>query len=425
LSTTNGNSRAKGFPARLAAIIGTCILIVAGAGMGFVLSELAYRIYLVKVAAPQRFERAVKSGYAVNDKPMWIYDEQFGYVYPKGDTIGIASISGGKVTACSSYKEFNREGNVGKIVGDYAAANVKILAFGDSFTATSHNGITWPLLLQERLAKRLGRTVNVVNYGRDGTGLLQMFDMAAAKTAERKPKPDLAIIAFITNDLQRVRFWRAVTKVDGHWRHLVSPEPTPNPDPAKSYDTAMYHPEATPEWCRKMKETGQRDHVITELDEVYNSGIGVGEERSADVFSLRHSYLIARVLHGDPFRGIGGRFLFPVVNYDTYAEDLRLMKSIKELEASGVPYVLFHFAFYPEFKAGREYIMNHDESRLLKSLEQVTGKRIFETTPYIDLPVPDPERLIQSPDNFHPSLPGLELYADAMAEMLVREGYLK
>src|SRR3990172_825440 len=242
-----------------ALIIATLALVLLGAVVGIALSEAAYRVLLYTVVASDRFVRKAPQGFAVNDRPQWIYNERFGYVYPMGYKIHVASVSNGRVTECSFWEGFNEQGNVGRIVGDYKAASLKILVFGDSFTATVHDGVGWPLLLQERLAKRLGRRVHVVNFGRDGYGILQMFDLAAAKIPEWKP--DLAIVAFITNDLQRVRVWRTITKVQGRWRHLVSPDPTPNPDPLKSYDTALYHPEATAEWCRSMKGTGSRDRV--------------------------------------------------------------------------------------------------------------------------------------------------------------------
>ena len=408
---------------KLPVVLGTALLIALGTALGFILSEAAYRAALYGLIAPERFARATTGSFAVNDKPMWRYDERFGYVYPRGEQIHIAGVTGGRVTACSWYPKFNEEGNVGRIVGDYASAEVKILAFGDSFTAISHDGVTWPLLLQEALGKRTGRSVNVVNYGRDGTGILQMFDIAAAKVGERKP--DLAIIAFITNDLQRVRFWRAPVQMDGRWRLLVSPEPTPNPDPAKSYDTAIFHPEATADWCQKMKASGARDQVLEEAEDVYRRGIGIGERRVPSILTLRHLYLLARVRHGDPFHGVGEAFSFPVIQYASYAEDARFVESLRTLEASGIPYVLMHLPIYPELKAGREYILTNQEARLLKSLAQVTGKPIYETTRYTKMPVEKPERLINAEDDHHPSLAGLQFYADAIAEILVRSGFVK
>lgn len=384
-------------------------------------SELVYRAYLYQ-KAQDRFVRKSPGPLTVYGEPFWIYDEQFGYRYPNGEPVPIATIHEGRVVDCSELRIANRQGNIGDIIGEYEKADVRILVFGDSFTATSHNGVTWPNILQQKLTERLGCVAHVVNFARDGAGLLQMFDMAAAKMSELKP--DLAIIAFITNDLQRTRFWRTVTKVDGIWRYLVSPFPTPDPDPLSSYDTALYHPEATREWCRQMKETGQRDRVIHEIEQAYQKGVSVGGTRAADILALNHSYLLAAVRYRDPFYGLPGFFAFPVIAYESYAEDARFMRSLKIIEQSGAPYILMHLAFYPEFKEGKEYILTNAEEKLLQSLGTVTGKEIFETTKRLNLPLSDPLQYVQSPDNYHPSLAGLNLYADAIAELLVRKRLL-
>lgn len=114
-----------------------------------------------------------------------------------------------------------------------------------------------------------------------------------------------------------------------------------------------------------------------------------------------------------------------MIQYDSYAEDSRFVESLRTLEASGVPYVLFHLAIYPELRSGREFIVNHHESRLLKSLATVTNKPIFETMRYVKVPVVEQERLIKSPGDHHPSLAGLRFYADAIAEMLIRERFVR
>ena len=403
-------------------VVATAVLVLISGALGVALSEVVYRVYLYWNASG-RFVRRAPETVGVYSRPFWVFDERFGYTYPKGERIHVASISKGRVTGCSYWSDFNEQGNIGRTVGHYGSASLKILVFGDSFTATVHNGMTWPSLLQERLMQRLGRTVHVVNFGRDGYGLLQMFDLAAAKIPEWKP--DLAVIAFITNDLQRVRFWRTVTKVDGLWRYLVSPDPTANPDSLKSYDTGLYHPDATPEWCQSMKNTGRRDRVLGQVEHVFQQGVNVGERRAADLLALRHSYLAARLRHGDPFRGLPGVFTFPVIQYASYSEDRRFMESLRAVEATGVPYILAHLAFYPELKESREYITTYQEATLLKSLAGVTGKPILETRKFVGPQPEDLQDLIQSPDNYHPSPRGLLFYADVVAHMLVGTGAVR
>jgi hypothetical protein len=398
-------------------------LVLLGITMALVLSEAAYRVRLYFVGQPHRFVRGAANGFSVIDRPMWIYDEQFGYVYPKGERIHFTHITKGRVVACSFWTGFNEQGNIGVVEGDYATADLKILVFGDSFTATVYDGIGWPLLLQRRLSQRLRRTVHVVNFGRDGYGILQMFDLAAAKIPEWKPH--LAILAFITDDLQRRRFWRTVANINGRWRYLVSPDPTPTPDLARAYDIALYHPEATSNWCQSMKGTDSRDRVLDEIVEVYKLGRGTGETRTENILTLRHSYLLARVKHRDPFRGLPGASSFPKIDHATYADDARFVEGLRAIEATGVPYVVVHLPRYEELKEGREYLLDDQQGALLRSLAEVTGKRVLETTQHIRLPVEQPERLIKSPDDHHPALPSFHLYAEAVAEMLVRNGLVR
>jgi hypothetical protein len=400
------------------------LLVLFSLVAGLIIAEVAYRVYLYTVEAPGRFVRPMPGPISVYGEPFWVYDEGFGYVYPKGETIHNSIIDGGKVVECTVWKDFNKYGNIGPINGEYDSADLKILVFGDSFSVTMQGEHTWVSLLQQKLTDRLGRKVHVVNFGRDGYGILQMFDLAATKIVEWKP--DLAIIAFITNDLQRIRFWRSVTRVDGLWRYLVSPQPTPNPDPLISYDTGLYHPEATPDWCLRMKESGERDRVTEEILTAYQRGVLPGERRVPDILTLRHTFLGARLWYGDPFKkAIPQGFAVPLVESKSYAEDQRFLRSLKAIEEPGIPYVLFHLAFYPEIKAAREFIMNYTEAALANSLRQLTSRDIHETTKYIRMPVENPDRMIKSETDYHPSRWGNELYADAVAEMLIRNGYVK
>jgi hypothetical protein len=52
----------------------------------------------------------------------------------------------------------------------------------------------------------------------------------------------------------------------------------------------------------------------------------------------------------------------------------------------------------------------------------MTGRTVLCTTDYVQMPMPPPERMNAAPDNFHPSLWGMEFYAKAVAEALVRNG---
>ncbi len=398
-------------------MLADAILVVVSLAVGFILSEAGYRFLLYR-DVPERFHEPPVEQLGVYDKSHWIYDEKFGYGYPPGRVINYTNIQNGKVNGCSTINVINELGTIGPIVGNYKDAAVKIMVIGDSFAVFNLNYKTWPLLLQTKLQERLGKPVHVLNFGRDGYGILQMFDLAAAKAAEWKP--DLVIIAFITNDLARIRTWRADTIVNGRQRLLTTFQPSPNPDIETTYETFVVNSKATREWCEAIKNTDRRDTVLEEIEDAYQNARKPGGRRKADIWTLKHSYLFARVRRGDPFIGVTSTYSFPSLQIASYADDKRFMESFRALQATGVPYIIFHNAFYPEIKEGKEYITNFHEERLLKSLEETTGKTIYKTTDYIKMPVERPERMNASETNFHPSEWGMELYSDAVTEVLTR-----
>jgi lysophospholipase L1-like esterase len=407
-------------------IVTAFILVTLSTGIGVVLCEAAYRLALVKWIAPQRFVRPIPDNrLVILGKPFWRFDQRYGFSYPKDETLDNSEIRDGRVVDCRHPHPGNSLGNIGREAGDWSSADLRVLVFGDSFTATQHDGRTWAHLLEERLAAELHKKVSVVNFARDGTGILQMFDQAAGRIEQYKA--DLVIIAFITNDLQRVRVWRTVTNASGEWRYLATtvPERDVAPDPAISYDTGLYRPDATKEWCERMKASGETDDIIRGALRTYNKGIDAGREPAASPWTLKHSYLASRLLFGDPFMGLTPPFSFPALQLASYADDDRFMQDYRAIVASKTPTVLFHLAFFPEIKEGREYITTPPEQRLLESLTRTTGWPVEETTHWISMPLDRPERMNMAPDNFHPSEFGIALYADAVAKMLIDRSYVK
>jgi GDSL-like lipase/acylhydrolase family protein len=412
------------------------LLVVLGCLAGVVLGETGYRSYLY-FAYPPMF-RPPDPGppvgpYHLYNVSHWEFDERFGYVYPAGRIIDQTKIENGLVSRCGRQDVINQYGNIGPIVGDYHRAALKILVFGDSWSAFHHKGRTWPLVLQETLESRLGLTVHVVNFGRDGYGVLQMFDLAAVKIAEWKP--DLVVMAFISDDLDRARFWRTVVGQGDDMRVLTTVEPVRHPDLRRAADTFMLMPSATYEWCRRMAQTGERDAVLERIirkRRVLMEHNKPSASRVADVLSVRDSFLYNRLVRGDAFAFLRGRIpsginqsANPRVPYRSYAGDPGFVRSLEQVKATGVPWVLFHLAFYPEIKAQTEYILEPQAQALLESLQTISGKTVLRTTDYVPMPVPQPERMNAGPDNLHPSLWAMEFYANAVAEGLVQNGLVR
>ncbi|PYO52981.1 MAG: hypothetical protein DMD84_07770 [Candidatus Rokuibacteriota bacterium] len=411
-------------------VVGSLLLVLLGSVLGSVLAEAAYRIYL-RVAYARLFQPP-NSGknIAAYDVSHWEFDERFGYVYPAGRIIAQTNIADGRVTSCQRWDIINKDGNIGKIVGDYHEAELKVLVFGDSWSAFHHEGRTWPLFLQEVLEVRLNKKVHVVNFGRDGYGILQMFDLAAAKIAEWKP--DLVVFAFITDDLDRARFWRTVVGAGDDMRVLTVLQPRRDPDPETSADTYLLMPSATYEWCERLARTRTSDAVLERIIRKHRALLERNNPTRrlarANVLTLRHSFLYNRVVSGDAFAFLWKRIpagTNPRVSYQSYAEDPGFLRSLDRINTTGVPWVLFHLAFYPEIKAKTEYILRPPQKALLDSLEAVTGKTVLRTTDYVRMPVPQAKRMNATADDNHPSLWGMEFYANAVAEALVRHGLVK
>ena len=416
-------------------------------------TEVAYRIYL-QFRHPERFiTRANETKpptIGVYNRSLWEFDAATGYRYVNGD-IFLSHVDGGQVTSCQKISAANEYGNMGRIKGHWDTVDIKIAVFGDSFSAfVTQDNMTWPTFLQDFLEERLGRSVYVVNFGRDGAGILQMFDMARTKIPEWKP--DLAIIAFTTDDLARARVWRTVNMIDGELRVLTVPEATPTANPLNSYETFILHPEATLEWCNSMSYKGHLDRIGKEIIDKYRR---FRREDFFSIFTLSHSYLYALVTEGTPFASAkpkpGQRWSTRLM-FDDYAHDARMVENVRWMKDNGIPYLLVHLPIYPEVQAtqkfmlekqehhplasladviypvilvNKEFIMSRQQRRLLPSLTALTGQEIYRLLDYVEMPIEQSERMNVTPDNYHPSRWGMEFYARAVTELLLQNGHIK
>lgn len=410
-------------------------MVLASSALGFLLVEALYRVYLYQTT-PHRFvpvlARDEHPSFWYFQKSPYQYSEEFGYEYVPG-IFGGGYIHDGTVTDCyDRLCVINERGNSGRIKGSYDDADLKILVFGDSWTAKCSRGdqMTWPDFLQDVLEERLGKSVHVVNFGRDAYGLLQMFDLAAAKVPEWNP--DLAIIAFITDDFSRDRIWRMKTTIGGRERIMVSVSPNPSPEWHEVRDLYALNSDATGEWCRELLTSQEKgDRIVRETEEV----VIQAQRRSslrADPFSFSQSFVFDLITHGQPFYSTlkaAGPAQWPHHEMRDFAEDHRMVADIEALAATGIPTVLVHLAFYPELKTGKEYAQIVDleqDMSLLESLRRLTGQPIYETLDHVDWPVKDLESLSRDfPQDHHPSQRGEEFYAEMVANVLLTHGYVE
>lgn len=376
------------------------------------LLEGAYRLYLYQ-EVPERFSYDDSGEIGVFDKNHWDYSEAYGYGYPKNAVIHHTALKERVVTSCTEINVINDRGNIGPINGNYKDAKFKVLIFGDSWSAFTQSNVTWTDIFEKDLEQKLGVEVEVVNFSRDGYGILQMFDMAADLVGDWKP--DLTIFAFITNDLARVRTWRIPIIKNGVVDRVVTSfTPRSQMKLEDTYDSYLVHKDASKDWCKKSLGSKEPDEVKNAIYKKYQRAQRVGGKKTSSLFTLKHSYLFSRFLHGNPFEGNEGIFSFPIIEYSDYAEDSRLMSNIERLASTSSRKILFHMAYYPEVLENKEYITTNKEKSLLDSLLRVTNYEVIETLSNIETPLVDPKKMNSSPTNYHPSLWGMELYSSVL-----------
>lgn len=397
--------------------------------LGLLVSEVLIRAYV-----------AVKEPYVFNTKQMdkntslatysishWEFDRDFGYVYPPRRKIDLTMLAGGLVRGCDVLDVINSDGNIGPEQPDYKDAEIKIAVFGDSWAAFHVKGRNWPQALQDELERRLNRKVRVVNFGRDGYGVLQM--MTLARTKLREFKPDLALITFITDDIDRDRFWRTAVIRNGEARVLTTLDPDPDPPLNRSADTFLLHPEATYDWC--VKTQGKRDRIVDEIEDKYARYISAVLEDRAEtvsIFTPRHSFLYNLIVHRNAVHSIFRSHKSPQnprITELTYNEIPGFVDEVRDLNSIGVPWQLIHLAAYPEVKEGTEYLLTPAREKLLQSLESIANHKSLQTLDYVTLPVERPERMNVTETNFHPSLWGMEFYGQAVSRMIIERGLIK
>ena len=387
------------------------LLLVSSTALGFLSVEIAYRYHLYS-----RMKNA-PTYYAANDS-IYEYSRDFGFTHLPGKSIVEVKVERGYPVLWNE-RFTDASGNMTRVKRDSVRRDCRVLVLGDSYTAYQREGSTWPDFLQDRLDGRYPGKFEIVNCGRISYGVLQMFDLAGAKI--RELQPDLVIVAFITDDLRRCRFWMTAERGNGDLRVTKRMAPREEENPAPFVDSFLVHPALTGGWCTAMlKSRNPEDPLLKELHERYRRVIMESRYRNL-FFTPSASLVLNRILHGDAFHGLMRHFREPALEPEAYRRDARFLSRVSELNASRVPYVLVHVPTYRDLKAGK-YILKKEEEALLQSLRELTGRNIVSLLEYAADPGDDLERLYLLPHDGHPSRKGHEYYADAVYSLLAREG---
>lgn len=404
------------------------ILVVVGLVIGAAVGEGAYRFWLYN-QEPGKFQVSGDGHPPVwfFSKSRWHFSEKYGFEYGP-ETVYGGSASDGTVRSCWSWPA-NARGNMGLIEGDYDSADLKVLVFGDSFTAqidTSPDprGVAWPDFLQRELADRLGRNVHVVNFGRDGYGILQMVDLAVDMIPQWKP--DLVVFAYITDDLTRARSWRTYTTAHGSERILTTTVPEADPPLDKSSDTAIVNAKATKSWCEEAVRTQRTDDPVLAEMEASVRRAQANNEGRLSVWNMSHSFLLDRVIHSNAFHRLTTRARpsqNPRHNLAAFEADEKYARELAAIRSLEIPLVLVHLATADELALDREYVFRSEQEESLNaSLQRSFGVPARETQGAAAAPEGGFAAIKRSPEDAHPSVAGMKFYADAVASAIVGSG---
>jgi hypothetical protein len=386
-------------PSRMANLALVAVSII----VSLLLLELAYRAYLAvrDPLAPATFS------WWLTPAPDGQFDAEMGQRFLPETSTHASIVRNGVVVAClGTVYATNIDGLAGATtLGEYANADLKVVLTGDSFSRWRLGGLTIADFLQGRLAEATGRQVAVLNFARGGYGLLQMISMAAAQA--ETAKPDLIVVAFITDDLNRGRWWSKSAVIDGRPRELLAARPEDLDNLDKANDTSIVDPRATSEWCEERLQRGDRDAVLTQANEFVESEIERKKLRP-NLFALDRSYFYAMLLRR--LSGASAPSGFPRIDADSFVRDERYPVDRERLRRAGVPIIFLHLPVEAELSAGRPMLAGA-ASTIWNTIE-----RDFQTkiATYFDLERKPalPEVHTLEPWDPHPNSAGLKFYAD-------------
>jgi lysophospholipase L1-like esterase len=187
--------------------------------MIYVVSEIGYRLYLYHDLT-RTYERYTRYGCSTTEAPFYLFDPDTGYSYKAGSKLHLRFFDEKTNLVRESNVIINNLGHL-SLTDDFIAkpnSEFRIAVLGDSFSATTPSNIAWPSLLQKYLnqdeaIKRLTKktTFTVINFGLDGTGIVQW--PAVYKHKVQEFHPDLVIVNFIGNDIYRRFLYRATVDI--------------------------------------------------------------------------------------------------------------------------------------------------------------------------------------------------------------------
>jgi len=387
-------------------------LLVLSTLLGLFTAEWVYRLKLLRARG------AIGYNYRVSPSVPVGHDEKYGdHPKPNVESWG-CFIRDGKVAWGSVVARSNRDGLMGKTTFDqYEKADIRILAFGDSFTEWNQGDTTWPDLLQEELHNRLNRKVAVLDYARAGYGALQMLDLAADEIAELHP--DLTIVALIGDDFSRARWWSQEIEKDGLTRFMLSTRKDNFTDYHFATDQVLIVPEATRAWCeRQLVHPDPQDPVLERANRQFATVKHEVESvrKAVPLLSWDYSFVYQRLTTGSAYKYPDSNM--PRVSIVDLCRDRRAAEDARRIQKAGSRVMLVYLPTMEEFKK-RKVMASRKDVLLMNSMEAMlnTRFRLLQEEYYGALPV----KIDMLPYDWHPNLDGLKLYAVILAPMTLQK----
>lgn len=338
--------------------------------------------------------------FAVCNKSYMQFSQDFGYTYLPDLTTEYAIFDQG-LPSLLRFNRSNAKGNCDRDSGDYASAELKILAFGDSQTMYQVEAHCWTDVLQGKIQERTGKNTSVMNFGREGYGILQMIDLAQSKIAELKP--DLVLMGFITADLGRARYWCSHQDFEGYLRFFRTAFPSEEFVPGVSLDVQMIHPDFSLEWVLKIRrDPDENDPVLQDLyrqREIYR--------KSYESFGNRTDSGVHHQL-------------------SDFREDERFVAGLEKIKKFSCPVLNIHLPRHDELVQNTISTTPREQILLQSYIESLGSLCVLHPLyrKYSERFGPIAELFVSYPVDQHPSLKGFEFYAESIAAILEMKGMI-
>jgi len=379
------------------------VLLLSALVVALITAEVAYRLYIRS--------RSFLS-YTVASNSLCEFDHAFGYRYVRNAVATTLFVLHASPTHCGNVS-VGPYSNLGDGVNSWEATDLKILAFGDSFTANPFSGFSWTNHLAEILRKSRDENVSVMNFGGDGYGILQMAHFANAMVKEYRP--DIVIVAFIMDDLNRARFWRTMKRINGEDRLLTTTQPTSDPDLSMAEDVTMIVPKLTVEWCRSAAaEPNKRYPFLRSLHEQFRRL--ANDNFRAGLGSLYNVFLFHRIVHQDPFHSIRKPTHFPKMSTAEFEQDSTFVADMLALSTQHIPIYWVMLPTWDDLNAGK-YVRDAQQQRLFESFTEFMkgSNKLIDVLESVGKSTEAIDRLFLLPYDRHPSEMGSRVFARAIA----------